>query len=115
MAFVYENVNNNLSPDTGIGAGLSNLDTIFSTIYTVQQQSRENLKSLLLTRIGENSKMVITGDLNQGDKLHANGLKDLYDKLNKNEQQNKLYLIELNENDIQIIKISIIIKKIKFY
>lgn len=53
MAFVYENVNNNLSPDTGIGAGLSNLDTIFSTIYTVQQQSRENLKSLLLTRIGE--------------------------------------------------------------
>lgn len=55
MAFVYENVNDNLLllPDTGIGVGLSNLDTIFSTIYTVRQQARENLKSLLLTRIGE--------------------------------------------------------------
>jgi len=69
------------------------------------QNSTPNQMLMLLTRIGENSKMVITGDLNQGDKLHANGLKDLYDKLNKNEQQNKLYLIELNENDIQRSKL----------
>lgn len=53
MAFVYENINTNLSSDTGIGVGLSNLNTIFSTVYTVPQQARENLKSLLLTRIGE--------------------------------------------------------------
>ena len=53
MAFVYENITNNLSSDTGIGVSLSNLDTIFSTVYTPQQQVHENLKTLLLTRIGE--------------------------------------------------------------
>ncbi len=53
MAFVYENITNNLTTDTGIGVSLSNLDTIFSTVYTPQQQAHENLKTLLLTRIGE--------------------------------------------------------------
>lgn len=62
MAFVYENVNNNLLlPDTGIGVGLSNLDTIFSTVYNIQQQTRENLKSLLLTRIGERYMQPVFG------------------------------------------------------
>ena len=53
MAFVYENITNNLSSDTGIGVSLSNLDSVFSTVYTPQQQVHENLKTLLLTRIGE--------------------------------------------------------------
>jgi phage baseplate assembly protein W len=53
MAFVYENVNNTTTNDTGLGVGLSNLNSIFSTVYTIPQQIRENLKKLLLTRIGE--------------------------------------------------------------
>ncbi len=53
MAFVYENITNDLSADTGLGVSLSNLDSVFSTVYTPQQQVHENLKTLLLTRIGE--------------------------------------------------------------
>ena len=44
---------------------------------TVQQQVR-----LLLTRIGENSKIVCTGDINQSDLGAENGLTDAIDRLN---------------------------------
>lgn len=36
---------------------------------------------MLLTRIGENSKMIITGDLNQSDRAHDNGLRDFMMRL----------------------------------
>jgi tripartite-type tricarboxylate transporter receptor subunit TctC len=41
------------------------------------QNSSPNQMLMLLTRIGINSKMVITGDLAQSDKSENNGLKDL--------------------------------------
>ena len=36
---------------------------------------------MLLTRIGENSKLVITGDLEQNDLSGKNGLDDFLDKI----------------------------------
>lgn len=44
------------------------------------QNSSPNQMLMLTTRIGENSKMVITGDLQQSDKSAANGLQDFMNK-----------------------------------
>ena len=44
------------------------------------QNSTVNQMKMLLTRIGEDSKMVVTGDLNQGDRLRDNGLQDFAHK-----------------------------------
>lgn len=44
------------------------------------QNSSPNQMLMLLTRLGENSKIIITGDLKQRDKAN-NGLNDLLDKL----------------------------------
>lgn len=47
------------------------------------QNSTPNQMKMLLTRIGEGSKMVITGDLKQHDrKYEENGLRDIYEKIN---------------------------------
>jgi phosphate starvation-inducible PhoH-like protein len=68
------------------------------------QNSSPKQMYMLLTRIGINSRMVITGDLEQSDKLDNNGLKDLIIKINaysKENTLNKIKLIELNNTDIQ--------------
>jgi phosphate starvation-inducible PhoH-like protein len=46
------------------------------------QNSSPNQMKMLTTRIGINSKMVITGDLKQTDILKENGLNDLVNKIN---------------------------------
>ena len=77
------------------------------------QNSSESQMFMLLTRIGENSKMIINGDLNQI--RENNGLKDLITRLNlkypseSEKYDNSISLINLDENDIQRHKI---IKKI---
>ena len=61
---------------------------------------------MLLTRLGENSKLIITGDINQCDN-DENGLLDLLTKIKSkypdiNELKEKqISVIEFNENDIQ--------------
>jgi phosphate starvation-inducible PhoH-like protein len=61
---------------------------------------------MLLTRLGENSKMVITGDVNQCDN-NENGLMDLLTKINSKYDNNALLrekeisLIEFTNDDIQ--------------
>ena len=47
------------------------------------QNSSPNQMLMMLTRIGEGSKMVITGDLLQSDRAGANGLADLYGRLKR--------------------------------
>ena len=77
------------------------------------QNSSESQMFMLLTRIGENSKMIINGDLNQIK--NYNGLEDLINKLNLNypteldKYENSISLIQLNNDDIQRHKL---IKKI---
>jgi len=65
------------------------------------QNSTPNQMLMLLTRIGINSKIVITGDLKQSDIANTNGLEDLVFRLkNKNISKN-FHLIEMNDYDIQ--------------
>ena len=72
------------------------------------QNSTPNQMLMLTTRIGDHSKLVITGDLKQSDRSLNNGLLDIIDKLklfktsNKKEKKNaRVELIELNNKDVQ--------------
>lgn len=72
------------------------------------QNSTPNQMLMLTTRIGDHSKLVITGDLRQSDRSLDNGLLDVIDKLkafknsNKKERKNaRIELIELNSKDVQ--------------
>jgi len=72
------------------------------------QNSSPNQMMMLTTRIGTNSKMVITGDLKQSDKSEINGLSDLIQKIEiyyKNnhyeEDKSKIKLVELQTTDIE--------------
>jgi phosphate starvation-inducible PhoH-like protein len=64
------------------------------------QNSSPNQMLMLLTRLGINSRIVITGDLQQSDLGVKNGLNDLINKL-ENQSTDNFYLIKLNETDIQ--------------
>lgn len=44
------------------------------------QNATVNQMKMLLTRIGDDSRMVITGDLNQGDRIRDNGLRDFIER-----------------------------------
>jgi phosphate starvation-inducible PhoH-like protein len=65
------------------------------------QNSSPNQMYMLLTRIGENSRMVITGDLEQSDRLENNGLKDLIEKYELKCNITNINLVKLNKKDIQ--------------
>jgi hypothetical protein len=77
------------------------------------QNSSPNQMLMLTTRIGENSKMVITGDLKQSDKGQNSGLSDfiakykLYERVVKTRQNPaefyspSIRIVELNNTDIE--------------
>ena len=69
------------------------------------QNSTPNQMIMLLTRIGTNSRMVITGDLAQSDRIENNGLKDFINKLKNNKIPDNFYLIEMEEKDVQRSKL----------
>jgi phosphate starvation-inducible PhoH-like protein len=51
----------------------------FKNAYIIadeMQNATQNQMKMLLTRLGEHSKMVVTGDLNQADRLDNNGLSE---------------------------------------
>jgi len=65
------------------------------------QNSTPNQMKMLLTRIGDDSKMVITGDLNQHDrKYNENGLKDIYDRIN-GKTHKRIECITFEHKDIE--------------
>lgn len=49
------------------------------------QNSSPNQMLMMLTRIGEGSRLVITGDLLQSDRAETNGLADFYNRITKGE------------------------------
>lgn len=71
------------------------------------QNSTPNQMKMLLTRIGEGSKMVITGDLKQHDrKYDENGLKDITQRL-ENKNYKRIKCITFTHKDVersQIVK-----------
>ncbi len=72
------------------------------------QNSTPNQMMMLTTRIGDHSKMVITGDLKQSDKLENNGLLDFTKKFDMYKTwggmeavESGIQLVKMNETDIQ--------------
>jgi phosphate starvation-inducible PhoH-like protein len=58
----------------------------FKNAYIIadeMQNATPNQMKMLLTRLGEGSKMVVTGDLRQADRLEDNGLLDFCRLLEK--------------------------------
>ena len=57
MGFVFESSDANTSDqyktDIGLGISLASETKLFSTLYDISKQAKENLKSLLLTQTGE--------------------------------------------------------------
>ena len=71
------------------------------------QNSSPNQMKMLTTRIGVNSKMIITGDLNQTDIPINNGLEDLIVKINRyndktnNSLNNSIKIVTFEKQDIE--------------
>jgi phosphate starvation-inducible PhoH-like protein len=62
----------------------------FKNAYIIadeMQNATQNQMKMLLTRLGENSKMVVTGDLAQADRLKDNGLIDFIQRLENKKYQ----------------------------
>jgi len=70
------------------------------------QNSSPNQMKMLTTRIGVNSKMIITGDLNQTDITNNNGLEDLINRINKynnynNNTLNRIKIVTFEKEEIE--------------
>ena len=64
------------------------------------QNATPNQMKMLLTRLGEGSKMAVTGDLNQADRLKDNGLIDFIQRL-ENGKQSCLDVVHFVQGDIE--------------
>jgi phosphate starvation-inducible PhoH-like protein len=76
------------------------------------QNSSPNQMKMLTTRLGDNSRMVITGDLHQSDIKTVNGLNDFILKINQYKSIKNLTLINIIEFDNVDIERSEIVKKV---
>jgi len=66
------------------------------------QNSSPMQMKMMTTRMGEGSKMVITGDLNQSDRCEKNGLVDLVDRLRRaGGDAGLIRMVELSNSDVQ--------------
>jgi len=69
------------------------------------QNSSPGQMLMLTTRIGDDSKMVITGDLKQTDRSSDNGLLDIMEKIREYEKNNNtdsgIEMVEMNHSDIE--------------
>ena len=66
----------------------------------VQNTTPSQMK-MLLTRIGEGSRMVVTGDLNQADRPRENGLLEFFNLYMDNNVSNLIGMVEFNSRDIE--------------
>lgn len=65
------------------------------------QNSTPNQMKMVLTRIGENSKMIITGDINQHDRgFEKNGLKDFIARF-ANKKSDHISVLEFDNSDVE--------------
>ena len=64
------------------------------------QNATQSQMKMLLTRLGEESMMAVTGDLNQADRLKDNGLVD-FTRLLENNSQECLDIVQFETGDIE--------------
>ena len=75
----------------------------FKNAYIIadeMQNATINQMKMLLTRLGENSKMVVTGDLAQADRLNDNGLIDFCNLL-KGRNLRHIDIVQFDHKDIE--------------
>jgi phosphate starvation-inducible PhoH-like protein len=76
----------------------------FKNAYIVadeMQNATVNQMKMLLTRLGEGSKMVVTGDLAQADRLNDNGLIDFCNLLEQKQYLEHIDIIQFDARDIE--------------
>jgi phosphate starvation-inducible PhoH-like protein len=76
----------------------------FKNAYIVadeMQNATINQMKMLLTRLGEGSKMVVTGDLAQADRVSDNGLIDFCNLLKQKEYLEHIDIIQFESKDIE--------------
>jgi phosphate starvation-inducible PhoH-like protein len=76
----------------------------FKNAYIVadeMQNATVNQMKMLLTRLGEGSKMVVTGDLAQADRLRDNGLINFCDLLQGHPLLTHIDIVEFDSRDIE--------------
>ena len=76
----------------------------FKNAYIVadeMQNATVSQMKMLLTRLGEGSKMVVTGDLAQADRVSDNGLIDFCNLLEKKEYLEHIDIIRFDSKDIE--------------
>lgn len=78
------------------------------------QNSSPSQMQMLTTRIGKNTRLVISGDLKQSDRMTHNGLKDIVDRIkvyntnhvmNCQNNNNMIALVTFDSSDVQRSKI----------
>ena len=75
----------------------------FKNAYIIadeMQNATQNQMKMLLTRLGENSKMVVTGDLAQADRLRDNGLIDFITKI-EGKKLSHIDVVRFDQQDIE--------------
>jgi len=65
------------------------------------QNTTVNQMKMLLTRLGEGSKMVVTGDLAQADRVNDNGLIDFCNLLTGKKGLQHIDIVQFNAKDIE--------------
>ena len=75
------------------------IDNSVLIMEEAQNMSPAQMKTLL-TRIGYNSKYIISGDMDQSDKYDRVEKTGLYDAMNRHRSINEIGFFEFNENDI---------------
>lgn len=65
------------------------------------QLATPNQMKMLLTRIGEGSRMVVTGDLDQADRLGENGLKDFSRIYDYSTDSKMIEMVKFDARDIE--------------
>jgi phosphate starvation-inducible protein PhoH and related proteins len=67
------------------------------------QNSTANQCLMLLTRLGENCKVIVTGDLNQRDRKFKtdNGLEDFIDRVKSDYRGDRISLVQYTQQDVQ--------------
>jgi phosphate starvation-inducible PhoH-like protein len=89
--------------------------TIDNSIFILEeaQNMSPNQMKTLLTRIGENTKFIISGDLEQSDKFKSGKQSGLYDALNRLKSIDEIGFFEFSSDDI--VRNPIISKILKLY
>jgi phosphate starvation-inducible PhoH-like protein len=76
----------------------------FKNAYVIadeMQNATQNQMKMLLTRLGEHSKMVVTGDLNQADRLDNNGLSEFCQLMQNFSKLKHIDIVEFTAKEIE--------------